>query len=327
MATPRRLRRTLLGTLLALLPLLAGPVPALAQDLRLTLGGGADPAAGSALDGKAAVAIEGARVGATRVDLTLGYDGAAQLDLALQANDTFGPLGNVIGEGSLSIRTDGSARGALGARGVLGPVALGVRALAFGASAERFDPWAAVSPSRPELGGPGWGIALDASGRPSRALIVEVRPQLYGVTAGTAWRADARLRWLRAIGPHELSLRLAGYLAPTGRADAAVGIGFTYRRRGAPDLDGALYLGDSPAGLRPGITLTLAQPLGPVDASLDLAAEPYRLDVAPYRAHLELSTALGPGTAGLEAGAAAGTAGAKALLGVSYALPVSLDGP
>lgn len=299
------------------------PGAARAQTLQLTLGDGLQ-ASGAA---RAGLALQQVPVQDTRVTLGLAYDGQAQLDLALQANDSFGPLGNVVGEGDLALRTDGNVQGSIGARGVLGPLALGLRLSGFSAGPERFDPLAIADATRPRFATGGWGVALDATGRPARTLIVHLAPEFYRADGGTAWRADASLRWPRAIGPHELSLRLRGYLAPNGgQGDAALGVGFSYHRRHAPDLGGAVYLGYGRGGLRPGVSATLAQQLGPVEASLALEAEPYRVDVAPYRLRLSASTGAGPGTIELEGAGASGPAGPRAAVELRYTLPVNLAG-
>ncbi len=303
----------------ALLLALAVPAAARAQTLRLGVAVG-DPG----IAPRASLRVENARVGSSRVMLGLAYDGAAQLDLGMQANETFGPLGNVVGEATMALRTDGAVQGALGVRGVLGPVALGVRLSGFTDPPERFDPRMVAGATRPTFAAGGWGLALDASGRPARSWIVEASPQLYLLPTGAAWRADARLRRLRAIGPHELSLRLRGYLPPGAGGDAAVGLGFTYHRRRAPDLDGALYLGVGASGFAPGATASLSQALGPVQATLGVDAEPYRRDVPPYRAHLDLSFDLGAGNATVSGAAASGPGGSSAVLALSYALAVAL---
>ncbi|MEJ2356771.1 MAG: hypothetical protein P8Y13_01645 [Deinococcales bacterium] len=316
-----------LAVLLAVLLTIGATGAAQAQTLRLGLAGGR-PGSAPAGGGRVSVRIENASVGDTRVALGLAFDGEAQLDFGVQANDTFGPLGNIVGDVNLSLRTDGQAQGVVTARGVLGPVALGLSLSGFTADPARFDPLALAGTTRPDLGAAGWAVGFDASGRPSRTLVVEARPQLFLVPAGAAWRLTSRLRWLRAIGPHELSLRLQGYLEPAAQAgDVALGLGFTYRRRRAPDLDGAIYLGDSPRGLRPGATASLAQQIGPVEASVQVAAEPYRLDVPPYRLQLELSFDAGPGQARVEGAGATGPNGPRGVLAVRYRLPVDLPSP
>jgi len=275
------------------------------------------------------IAVAGARVRGSRVDLSLAYDtgggGAAQLDFGVQANDTFGPVGNVIGEGRVSLRTDAQAQGDLGVRGVLGPVALGVRLSAFSADPALFDPLAIGGDARPDFGSGGFGTSVSASGRPGRTVVLEANPELYVVPAGVAARATARIRFLRALGNNELSVRALGYLAPHASAlDVALGVGVDVKRRGAPDLTGAVYLGWSPRGLRPGATASFGQQLGPVTTSVALAAEPYRLDVPPYRASVGLDFPFGPGDAHVDGAGAMGPGGLSGSLGARYSLPVTL---
>ena len=303
-----------------LLVALVLPAAAHAQTLRFGVAAGLAPD----VTPRASLRLENARVGSDRVTLGLSYDGAAQVFLGMQANETFGPVGNVVGEATVALRTDGAAQGTLGVRGVLGPVALGLQGSGFTDPPERFDPLAVAGATRPDFGTGGWGLALDASGRPARSWIVQASPQLYLLPDGVAWRMGARVRWLRAVGPHELSLRLRGYLPPRDGGDAAVGLGFTYHRRRAPDLDGALYLGLGPGGFAPGATASLSQALGPVQATLGVDAEPYRSDVPPYRARLDLSFAVGAGSATVAGAAASGPGGASAIVALRYAVPVEL---
>lgn len=291
-----------------------------------TLSGPRAAAAGAGA--RVSLAVGDAPVGGSRVDLGLAYDtsdGAAQLDFGVRATDTFGPLGNVIGEGHLTLRTDARAQGDVGVRGVLGPVALGLRLTGFSADPAVFDPFAVAADARPDFGSGGFGAALSGRVRVSRSVIVQADPELYVVPAGVAARLAGRVRLLGALGRNELSVRARSYLAPGAASfDAALGVGLTIKRRRAPDLDGAVYLGWSPHGPAPAATASVAQQLGPVLASLALAAEPDRLDVPPYRASLGLGFALGPGTAHVLGAAVTGEAGPAASLGLRYELPLSL---
>jgi len=303
-----------------------------AESLDLGLSGAllAPTATAATLGGRASLAVRGAPVAGGRVDLGVAYDrrsagAAGQLDFGAQADHAFGPLGNVLAEGSLSVRTDRQAQAELGVRGVLGPVALGLRLSAFSADPTRFDPFAVSASARPDFGSGGFGLALDASGRPARTLVLEAHPELYLVPAGAAARATVRVRFLRAVGANELSARVLGYLAPHAAAgDAAIGVGMTVKRRQAPDIDGAFYLGWSAAGLRPGATASLGQQLGPLQVSLAVEAEPFRVDVPPYRARLGVGFSLGPGQAHLEGDGATGPGGTAATLGLRYSLPITL---
>src|SRR5690606_33805864 len=73
-----------------------------------------------------------------------GALGVGQLGLTLGANQSFGPLGNVVFELDGDLRSDGLAQLTLGARGVLGPVAARLSLLAQGADALTFEPLAAA---------------------------------------------------------------------------------------------------------------------------------------------------------------------------------------
>lgn len=303
-----------------------------AESLVLGLSGEfvAPPAAATMFGGQASLAVRGAPVAGARIDLGVAYDwrsptAAGQLDFGVQADHTFGPLGNVVADGSLTVRTDRQAQAELSVRGVLGPIALGLRASAFSADPARFDPLAVSGSARPDFGSGGFGVALDATGRPARMLVLEAHPELYLVPAGAAARVTARARFLRAIGADELSVRALGYLAPHASAgDAALGVGLTVKRRQAPDIDGAIYLGWTSAGFRPGATATLGQQLGPLLVSLGVEVEPFRIDVPPYRAHLGVDVSLGPGQAHLEGDGATGPGGTAAALGLRYSLPITL---
>src|SRR5690606_30292402 len=138
------------------------------------------------------------------VGAALGYNsGAAQLDLTLAANETFGPLGNVIFELSGSVRTDALAHGALTIRGTVGPLAARARLSAFSTDAAVFSPASVALDDRPSLGGAGLGAALGVTARFGRNVILDVEPDVYLTSAGLATRLEARLRRLRTFGDNE----------------------------------------------------------------------------------------------------------------------------
>lgn len=292
---------------------------------------GGSPAASPWIGVRFDAAIEDAKVAGTTVRLGLAVDDQAQLDVTMRANQTFGPVGNVIFEGQGAVRTDGAATGTVGVRGVLGPVALGLSLSAFGADAERFDRLAVASDARPAFAladgsQRGWGVRLQASARPSRALVVQVAPDFYHTADGSTWRIDGRVRWLRAIGPDELSVRVYGSSGTPMGSAAALGVGYTIVRRRAQDIDVAAFVGTAGSGWLPGATADLGQDLGGgVNATLSVALEPYRVDVAPYRTRLDLRlpTRLGEASASVAAGAGRGRASAALRLGLQ--MPLSLQ--
>lgn len=270
-------------------------------------GGGADAALYSS------VALRQVRIGATTLGVALSHSaglarlwgvrtppaagtGAVQLDVNLAANETFGPLGNVIFEVAGSLRSDAIAQLDMTARGTIGPVAARLRLSAFGADQAVFAPAALASADRPSLGSAGVGAALGVTARFGRDVILDVRPELYLSAAGTAARLETRLRRLRTFGDNELRLYLDGALAPAWRGGsvaststparwhAAVGAGVLWPRGRAPDLEVALLVGASGRQVTPGLRVSLAESLpGGVKVGLAGGFEPYRVDVHPLR--------------------------------------------
>lgn len=276
----------------------------------------------------------GATASGTAADPSLGGSGqdpsatVVQLGLSLAANETFGPLGNVVFELDGDLRSDALAQLTLGARGVLGPVAARLSFGAHGADAPAFDAVAMASDERPSLGGASAGLRLGLTGRLARTTVLEADPEVYLSADGISGRLASRLRLLRALGENELRLLLRAGATP-GFLDGygAVGAGISFPRGRAPDLDFAAYLGLSPAGLAPGLSVSLAENLpGGVRAALAAAWEPYRLDVHPGRASASLSLPVGGDS--LEVVAAAAfldvARPASGALEARYSLPLSL---
>ena len=273
----------------------AAPVPA-----------GAPVVAPSGLSGRFTVAVRGVRVTGTTVGAALGYSrgampgawsragrqyatSAGQLDLSLSANETFGPVGNVIFELSGALRTDALAHGAVTVRGTIGPIAARVSLLAFGADAALFDSLAVGSDDRPTLGRAGAGAQLGVTARFGRTVILDVEPELYLTSAGFAGRLEARLRRLRTFGDNELRVYLHGAslsgAAPSeGGWHAAVGAGVLLPRGRAPDVELLAFIGAHAGRVMPGARVAWSEALGG-GVRLDAAGsfEPYRVDVHPLR--------------------------------------------
>lgn len=300
------------------------------------------------------VALTGARVGGTTVGLEFGLHlesasrhggapalmggpaapggggryNAFQVGLSLSANETFGPLGNVVFELDGDLRSDALGQLTLGARGVLGPVAARLALGAYGADVAAFDASALAGDVRPSFGGASAGVRLGLTGRLSRTAVLEVDPELYFSENGTSGRLTSRLRLLRALGENELRVHLRTGATP-GFASGygAVGAGIRFPRGRAPDLDFGVHLGLSPAGLSPGLTVSLAETLpGSVRAALVAAWEPYRLDVHPGRVDATFSLPLDAGAIDLQVAGAFLDAVRPAATAVTvrYTLPVKL---
>ncbi len=326
--TPRPARSPLRGPhaqprllALALVVTLVAAPAARAQTLDVAVSGSL-PGPGAGV----VVGVRGARVEDTDVDLAVRLDAAAQLDLGLRTHATFGPVGNLIGELHASLRSDGPAEASLGARGVLGPVALAVHLLAFGDDPARFDPLAIADDARPAFGAGGWGVRLGGSGRPARTVVLEGDAALYRIDTGWSGTFAARLRLLRAVGPNELSVALFGYAAPGfAPAQASLEGAMTIVRRRAPSITAALSIGVSADGVAPGARLALGQALGGgAEGRLELGLEPYRRDVPPYRLAADVGVPVSVGTLNVRGAAAAGRGATRAAMQVGLAVPVEL---
>lgn len=275
----------------------------------VALGPGAGNVAGPTQTATAfTVSLSQVRVGRTTVGIGLGHRrgvarvvgnsvppagalgaGAVQLDLALSANETFGPLGNVIFEVSGSVRTDALAQAALTVRGTIGPLAARLRLTAFGADAAVFAPVALAGDERPSLGGSGVGATLGVTARLGRTLILDAEPGLYLTRTGPTARLDARLRALKALGDNELRVYVHAATLPASTGaprdwHAAFGAGVLWPRGRAPDLEVAALVGTGNGRWSPGLRVSLAETLpGNVKLTLDGGLEPYRVDVHPLR--------------------------------------------
>lgn len=276
---------------------------------------GASGLSASATSSSFSVALRDVRVSGTTVGVAIGHaNGAVQLDTSLSANQTFGPLGNVIFELTGSLRTDAEARARLAVRGTIGPVAARVGITAFSADDALFSFAAVAADDRPTLGGAGVGADIGVTARFGRNVILDVDPDFYLTSSGLTARLDARLRRLRTFGDNELRLYLSGAAMPARTAatasttqwHAAAGAGVLWPRGRAPDIEVAALVGMRGAVLAPGLRVSLAESLpSGVRLSLDGSLELYRVDVAPLRLRANVALPLAGGTLGFTAVGAA----------------------
>lgn len=220
------------------------------------------------------------------VAFAVGFPGPSA-GVGFSLNRTFGPLGNVIIEGWGALATGDTGlvgEASVGARGLLGPVAMRLTATAFGAPPYYFRPRELTAMERPHLLGASFGLSSHVSWRVNRELIIELSPEWYQSRAGSALRLETTLRLLRLFGSNDARMVIQGYRAPGGDGGSiAGGGGVTLKQRGAPDIDLLLTVGASRNGVWPGVSASLAQVAGGARYSLDAAVEPYRLDVPPLR--------------------------------------------
>ncbi len=289
---------------IALVAPFTAPVDAQSLELAAVLGatapsvtGAAPPPTGTGgLMGGFEVAVAGVRSGGTTLGASLGYaaggasTGVAQFGVSLSANETFGPLGNVIFELTGTLRTDAVGEAALAVRGTIGPIAARVRLSAFGADPAVFRVVDLAGDARPSLGGPGFGAELGVTARFGRNVILDAEPDLYLTGSGVAGRLEVRLRRLRTFADNELRVYVAGATVPGVGASpsrewhAAVGAGVLLPRGRAPDVELLAFVGSRGGGVLPGARISWAESFGGgvrLDASGSL--EPYRVDVHPLR--------------------------------------------
>lgn len=294
---------------------------ALGADLRLRLEGYRPPGAGSA---------------------TVTFEVAGprpRLGLGVSTNQAFGPLGNLIieGWGAVAPHPAGgaAAEASLAARGVIGPVALRLALLGYGADVSVFGPAQLASAERPRFTGPAGGLQLSLTYRVNRDFILEGAPELYLTHSGLALRVDAAARLLRLLGDNELRVEVHGYGAPGfGAGAVAAGAAVTFPRGREPDVTVGASVGYSGNGLWPGVRVSLGERVGSVRLDLAAAFEPYRLDLPALRltgsARAPLGGSLPSGTELVVDAAVAsdlgltGSAPLQAYAGVALAFPVNL---
>lgn len=318
--------------------LLCAPAAATAQSLQVGAGAGYEHGVRAAVW----LRLDGFKpTHATGTTVTFEVGGLSpRAGLGLSANQAFGPLGNVVFESWLALAEHpaggAAAEGHIGARGVLGPVALRLYLLGFGATPGAFRPSALASDERPHLATPAFGVQTAITWRISRDLILEAQPEVYLTPTGVALRLDGALRVLRTFGSNELLLLVHGYGAPGLDLGAvAAGAAVTFTRGRDPSITVGATIGYSAAGLWPGVSVSLGQRVGSVRLDLTAALEPYRLDVPALRVTASGRTPLtGLGPQGTELkvegalasglGLGSSGSGSNGWLGVSVSVPVSL---
>ncbi len=242
--------------------------------------------------------------------LTFGLRAALDLDAARfegGANTRFstslGPIGNLAVTGAADADTDGAFAVSVRGDGVLGPVAARARLDAFNVNPGRFAPEDLFSDARPfllatpaeETFAAQLGVGLTY--RVSRTRILTLDPDLIYLRGGGLGVRGTGALELRRLRGRDNGLVLAeGYLAPETQAGYGA-IGFTYalNERSLPTIRGSLLVSAGSEGLLPGARFSV-QKRGSVDYSLEVKAEPYRVDAPRVSAEASLAGALGDGT-------------------------------
>ena len=247
---------------------------------------------------RAEVVFEEVPTGGTTAGLRLAAGDELELGLRLRQAGSLATIGNLITSLAADASTAGRYAAAITARGVLGPAAVRLRA-SIHDGLPPLAPLAEGDFSELPLLGPGsavLGVEAGATYRVSRALIVDVAPGVYlrDGRVGASLGGEARL--VRLQGRNDASVLLESFATPGfERTSVAVGAGYTINRRRSPSWTVAAWLGAGPGGIAPGASISGGERIAGGSLDLLVAAEPYRVDVWPYRLDLEFEREAGPG--------------------------------
>ena len=295
-------------------------------------------------------------VGGLELDFraAVGRTGNVEFGVGARSKTSFGPVGSVELRGSVQLGTAGAFEGTVAGDGAIASVAARFGLSVFNVNPGRFEPTSAYGYDFGDFGGldgfgsfggvgrppaaaltgeERWGVFghLGATYRLSRNAVLELDPSFLYVPKGVGVGLGGAVQLRRLRGRDDGAARVLAHL--DAGADAGLGgsygaAGFEYRHNPAtgPLLRGSLWLGAGDRGAAPGARLEL---LGGGAAGarygLELAAEPYRTDLPPYRAEAFLQTPAGPGALHLTflgaAGVPASYPAPRFTLGTFYDLP------
>jgi hypothetical protein len=278
---------------------------------------------------KGFLSFEGFEVEAGEAFLHLGYGDTLELGLRLRDRRSFGPVGTFELTFENWFNSDRRFQAGVVASGVLGRIAAEAGVHIFNTDPFTFDIESVTAASaRPRFDSNHLGGAFDAGirYRISRHTVLVSDSSLYLVSQQVALRLSGELQRPRIRERDDAALVLLTFLEPgLDRGFAAVGGSYTFRRTSSPLWEPTIWLGLGSNGLRPGARLVIRQRAHGANVELDLALEPFRTDILPYRAQLGITQPFGDGSWRLSTSAALHRAGRDELLAftLSYRLPLS----
>ena len=243
------------------------------------------------------LALLGLREGDQTADVRLGVavtDTGTDALLAARwsRSATLGLLGAVTIELDGAVRTDGHRRLRVGGRGVLGPASVALDVSARTAGPERFSV-VGVAPRAdgPRLPGTVVSLAAGVRYRIDRQLLLGLEPAIFGSAAGIGARLDGTLRLRRWWGDVDALAAWHGWYDPvTSGVTAGIGAGVVWAPRRAPEWRAVAWLGIAEGAVLPGLEVAgRADVASGIGIDVAIAAQPFRRDVPPYRAFLEVS--------------------------------------
>ncbi len=239
-------------------------------------------------------------------------EGAASAALGWRRTAVAGPLGNLVLEGAFGVGragapTGGTSTGAeLGVRGVVGPVALSVRA-AYGnrvpfawpelsadaPTAPPSDPRARTSAGAAD---PVVAATTSATWRIDRNWTLSVAPTVARTASEWTGSLEAGLRRYGLGDDLDLSVRIDAASGPSAR-HAALGATLHHAPRRAPESSATIWWGAGPAGLAPGADVAWRVRSGGTEATVAAGWAPFWSDrpvgYAALRASAPMATGRG----------------------------------
>lgn len=257
-----------------------------------------------------------------------GIDPGLRLDV--KWSSPLAGIGTVVLEGSAEARFGGDvvARGSVGARGVLGPIAARLRIARFGAAPERFDA-ARLPGDAPFARGGSAQLAVD--GRLDRQWLLAGSGTLWWpsapTTLGLVVDVDAQARARGLLGRERDGLIALETRWSEGAATLAVGAGLIEAPRRAPEVAGTVFLDldlrDGRTMLRPGVEIDGSWRSGDDRISATLVARPASREGAPWAIDLAWQRPWRDGRLTLQATGRTGARDGSALaVTLNYALPI-----
>lgn len=283
------------------------------------------------------LALVGLREGDASADVGLAIARAADgrmdalLTVRARRSAAAGLLGAASADLAAAVTTRGELEAGIAGRGVIGPVSVRLEVAGATATPGAFDPSGIDSlDDRPRVRGPMAEIDASMRYRIDRDLLLDASAELFLTGAGPAFRGTGALRLRRLTNQVDGAAHAVVY-APPGAQQAMAAIGATaiFVPRRAPEWAATAWLGWS-GMLSPGFAVHGASALGAgVRADVAAAAEPFRIDIPPYRGALGVTLPVGPGEGFARLQARAGSTGAsdRAALGLVAGLRWPLSPP
>lgn len=211
-------------------------------------------------------------------------------------------IGNVTLEGAAHATFAGNYHGTVGVRGTIGPVAARFSVRLYNAPLGTFDAHEQLFSTRPASAG--WGVFASATYRHNNIVfVVEPTIDFAGGTTYTSVTSD--VRWLRAIGRHELRFRTELHFQPT--LSGNVGATMVLQRGRKPAWEMGGFVSFNEHGVAPGVHALYHDTFPGFTLKLRTALTPFSNSQPFFALEATLSAPLETGTLVWDAALAAGS--------------------